>query len=221
MMCHLTAWNIAMIQLLPILPQSVRHFIFACIMLEALPLSSEAFGMGATLRHTLLAIGGFWPGLLTGLSPLFVGQGVTMFGTSVVLHGNLAHLAMNMLGLIWLGPIVAARVGDQGFWSLAGLSAIGAGLCYALLSQTHAPMVGASGVLYGLLGAVGVWCLLDRRAQGQKLAPYVIDAAVLLGANVLMTLPAQNQIAWEAHLGGFLAGAVCGLLTWRGSYARR
>lgn len=74
---------------------------------------------------------------------------------------------------------------------------------------------------YGLLGAVGVWFLLDRRAQGQKLAPYVIDAAVLLGANVLMTLPAQNQIAWEAHLGGFLAGAVCGLLTWRGSYARR
>lgn len=197
------------------LPQPVRQFMRICIVLEALSLSSYAFGTGESVRDALVAVGGFRPGLLNGLSPAFVGQGVTMFGTSAVLHGNPTHLAMNMLGLMWLGPMVADRLGDRGFWPLAGLSALGAGLCYALLSGSTAPMVGASGVIYGLLGAVAVWFLLDRREQGENLAPYAMDAAVLLSATIFLPLPAQNQIAWEAHLGGFVAGAVCGLLTWR------
>lgn len=144
-----------------------------------------------------------------------------MFATSAVLHGNPTHLAMNMLGLWWLGPMVASRLGDRGFLPLAGLSALGAGLCYALFSDVYAPMVGASGVIYGLLGAVAVWFVLDRHEQGKNFASHAIDAAVLLGVNILLTLSAQNQIAWQAHLGGFLAGAACGLLTWQSAYRNR
>lgn len=207
--------------MLPRIPASVRQFMFACIALEAFSLGGQAIGMGESLRDTLVVVGGFWPGLLTGQSPYFMGQGVAMFGTSAVLHGNPTHLAMNMLGLMWLGPMVTDRLGDRGFWPLAGLSALGAGVSYALLSALYAPMVGASGVIYGLLGAVAVWFLLDRREQGQNLVPYAIDAAVLLAVNIMLTLPAQSQIAWQAHLGGFLAGAVCGLLTWRAPYRNR
>lgn len=207
--------------MLPSLPLSVRQFIVICLVLEAVSLGGSALGMGEYLRNGLISVGGFWPGFLTGLQPHFAGQGVAMFGTSVVLHGNPAYLMMNMVGLVWLGPMVADRLGDRGFWPLAGLSAIGAGLCYALLSEYNAPMVGASGVIYGLLGAVAVWFLLDRRAQGENLASYAIDAAVLLGVNVMLTLPAQNQIAWQAHLGGFLAGAACGFLTWQHRYRNR
>lgn len=203
------------------LPRSVWQFMLTCIALEVLSLSSQAVGMGENVRSSLVAFGGFWPDFLTGSSPHFVGQGVTMFGTSVVLHVNLAHLAVNMFGIMWLGPMVTDRLGDRGFWFLAGLSAVGAGLCYTLLSTSNRPMVGASGVLYGLLGAIAIWVLLDRLKQRQSLAPYAIDAAVLIGGHVILTLAAQHQIAWQAHLGGFLAGAVCGFLTWRASYHLR
>lgn len=189
----------------------------ACIAMEGLSLTAQALGLGDSLRNALVGVGGFWPDLLTGQSPYFPGQGIAMFGTSAILHGNLIHLAMNMFGLMWLGPMVVDRLGDRGFWPVAGLSALGAGLFYTLLSASNAPMVGASGVIYGLLGAVAVWFVLDRRQQGQNLTPYFIDAAVFLGVNVALTLPARSQIAWEAHLGGFLAGAFCGLLTWRAS----
>ncbi|MBQ1203926.1 MAG: rhomboid family intramembrane serine protease, partial [Loktanella sp.] len=190
--------------MLTMIPQPVQQFMIACIILEALSFGGQILGLGNAIRDALVAVGGFWPGLLGGMQPAFSGQAIAMFATSAVLHGNPTHLAMNLLGLMWLGPMVVNRLGDQGFWPLAGLSALGAGLCYALLSDAYAPMVGASGVLYGLLGAVAVWLVLDRTAQGESLTPYAIDAAVLLGANVILTLPARNQIAWEAHLGGFI-----------------
>ena len=199
------------------LPTPIRHFVIACVIFELVSLSSELAGLGAGMRNTLVALGGFWPGLFTGAPSFFPGQEIVMFGTSAVLHGSPIHLGMNMFGLIWLGPMVVDRLGHQGFWPLAGLSALGAGVCYTLLSTANVPMVGASGVLYGLLGAVAVWLVLDHRARGQSLGPYAIHGAVLLGLNVLLTVPSGSQIAWQAHLGGFLAGAACGVLTWRGS----
>lgn len=203
--------------MLEALPPPIRHFVNACIILELVSLGGQVMGLG-NIRNALVAFGGFWPGLFAGMSPYFPGQEIIMFGTSAVLHGSPIHLGMNMFGLMWLGPMVVDRLGERGFWPVAGLSALGAGLCYALLATANVPMVGASGVLYGLLGAVCAWVVLDHRTRRQSLQPYAMHAAVFLGLNVLLTLQAQGQIAWEAHLGGFLAGALSGLLTWRASF---
>jgi rhomboid protease GluP len=199
-------------------PLPLRQFILACIALELLSLGGRLVGLGEGLRNALIAIGGFWPGLLAGMSPQFPGQEIAMFATSAVLHGGPLHLAMNMVGLMWLGPMIVDRLGDRGFWPLAGLSALGAGTLYALLATSNLPMVGASGVLYGLLGAIAVWVALDHRAQGRTLRPYALHAAVFLGLNILLTVSASGAVAWEAHLGGFIAGAACGLLTWRNTF---
>lgn len=143
-----------------------------------------------------------------------------MFASSAFLHGNPIHLLMNLFGLVWLGKYVVDRMGAAGFWPLAGLSALGAGLLYAVLSTSFVPMVGASGVVFGLLGAVATWEFLDRYSIGVSLAPLFQQAAVLLALNVALTLSAQGSIAWEAHVGGFLAGMLGGLLTWRRTRTR-
>jgi membrane associated rhomboid family serine protease len=199
------------------LPAPVRQFALICIFLELAALGGQVAGLGESLRNLLITFGGFWPGLLGAVAPLYPGQAVAMFGTSAVLHGGPLHLAMNMVGLLWLGPIVVARVGERGFWPIAGLSALGAGALYTLLAGSNVPMVGASGVLFGLLGTVAVWIVLDRHARGQSLKPYFGHAVALLGLNVALTVLAGGAVAWQAHLGGFLAGASCALLTWRGA----
>ncbi|MDP2079343.1 MAG: rhomboid family intramembrane serine protease [Pseudotabrizicola sp.] len=199
----------------PELPRPVRQFVTACFLLEMVSLGGSIGGFGSSIRNVLLVLGGFWPEVFMGAVPFFPGHGVLMFATSAVLHGNPVHLGMNMFGLIWLGPMVVDRLGERGFWPLAGLSALGAGSCYALMTNSTLPMIGASGVLYGLLGTVCVWKVLDQWMRGRSLMPFAAPAAIFIGLNVLLMLPARGQIAWEAHLGGFIAGVLCGVLTWR------
>lgn len=202
-------------------PQPVRMVLFACLFFECLVLVSMPFGAGDTMRRFLVVTGGFWPDLLKGATPIFAGQPILMFGTSALLHGGVLHLFMNMVGLLWLGPIICNRLGAAAFWYIAGLSALGAGCLFAVLSVTGAPSVGASGVLFGLLGTVVTWEVRDRHARRESLVPLAQQGLVLLAINVGLTLSSAAAIAWQAHLGGFLAGALCGLITWRRSYASR
>lgn len=203
------------------LPAPVKNFVLICVALEVLALAGMLTGSGPTVRNLMLLVGGFWPGMLSGGPTLFTGQPITMFASSAFLHGGLTHLAMNMIGLVWLGPIVVSRLGVRAFWPIAGLTAIGAGLLFALLTNSHTPMVGASGVIFGLLGTVAVWDLLDRLNRRDSLRPLMEHALVFLGLNVALTLLSQGMIAWEAHLGGLIAGGLCGFITWHGQRRRR
>lgn len=186
-----------------------------CLVLELLAVSGHAIGRGEGIRNLLITLGGFWPDMLGSATPFYPGQPIVMFASSAFLHGNPLHLLMNLFGLVWLGGFVIDRIGAPGFWPLAGLSALGAGLLYAVLSTSFVPMVGASGIVFGLLGAVAAWEVLDRYSRGVSLTPLLQQAAVLVALNVALTFSAHGGIAWEAHVGGFLAGILGGLLTWR------
>lgn len=177
-------------------------------------------GTGHTMRSFLVTIGGFWPDLLKGAQPLFPAQSITMFGTTAFLHGGPVHLIMNMIGLLWLGPIIVERAGRAAFWPIAGLCALGAGGLFALLANQSTPSVGASGVLFGFLGTVSVWSVLDRYIRGESLIQLVQHGCAFLAINLAITLSNSGAIAWEAHLGGFLAGAFCGWISWRSPYIR-
>ena len=138
-----------------------------------------------------------------------------MFFSSVFLHGGPLHLFMNMMGLVWLGPIVAQRIGNEAFWLIAGLSAIGSGIAFTLLSGSNLPMVGASGVLFGYLGTVLVWTILDLLERRESLLPLMKQSFAFLVLNVAIVVLAPVGIAWHAHLGGLFAGGTIGLFTWR------
>ncbi|MEM6578352.1 MAG: rhomboid family intramembrane serine protease, partial [Pseudomonadota bacterium] len=180
------------------LPSPIKHFILICVALEMCAMAGMLIGSGTALRNLMLLAGGFWPGMLMGGPTLYTGQGITMFASSAFLHGGLTHLAMNMIGLLWLGPIVVNRLGEKAFWPIAGLTAIGAGLGFAVLSPSLMPMVGASGVIFGLLGIVAIWELLDRLDRRDSLRPLIQHALVFLALNVALTLLSQGLIAWQA-----------------------
>lgn len=203
-------------EMLRTLPRSVSRFLLVCVALELCALLSEIAGFGSTVRRFLIVWGGFWPGLLSGDDGMYPGQQVLMFASSAVVHGGPLHLLMNMLGLVWLGPLIVRRAGPRAFWPIAGLSALGSGFGYALLSSGNTPMVGASGVLFGFLGAVAVWAVLDRLARKQSLLPIIQNALVLVFLNVALMVLSPASVAWQAHLGGLLAGAIAGAMTWHG-----
>ena len=201
-------------------PDSIKVFVVICVVLEGLAMLGLLIGSGFGIRNTLVAVGGFWPDFLEGQTPLVPGQPIYMFASSAFVHGGLSHLFMNMLALLWLGPIVVQRLGESAFWPIAGLSALGAGGLYAAMTNTGAPMVGASGVLFGLLGLVAVWTVLDTLKRRRDLGPLFGHAAAFLALNVALTVLSNGAIAWQAHLGGFVAGMLCGPYTWKSSVTR-
>ena len=196
-------------------PAPIRAFVIVCVLLELIALAAQMTGHGTQVRNVMIALGGFWPGALRGGQELYPGQAILMFATSTVLHGGPLHLFMNMVGLMWLGPMVFARAGPRVFLLIMALGALGSGFAYAALSQSGAPMVGASGLLFGLVGVLGTWELRDRLVARSGVRLLLKQALALLALNVAFSFLAGGVVAWQAHLGGIVAGCLCGAVTGR------
>lgn len=160
------------------------------------------------LRGMFLMYGAFWNGLLTGWEPIYPGQPVTMFFTYAGLHGSLLHMLGNMVVVLALGGIVVARIGARGFLLLYAVSVFAGGLGFALLSSADAPMVGASGAVFGLIGAWKFWEWQLRHHLGSPMRPLWRSLVGLAVLNVVLWLLLSGMLAWEAHLGGFIGGVV-------------
>lgn len=152
--------------------------------------------------------GGFWIGLLQNWRPNYEYQPYLMFLTYGFLHGGMAHLLVNMLTLIGLGAIVIDRIGPARFLLLYGFSLIGGAFGFALLSNAVQPMVGASGALFGLAGALSAWEYVDRFTAEKHLWPVLRTILWLILLNLVLWWAMSGQLAWETHLGGFLSGWV-------------
>ena len=122
--------------------------------------------------------------------------------TAGFLHANLFHLFMNMLVLWQLGSLLERPLGPVRYAALYAVSLLG-GSFGALLLSPNAFTVGASGAVYGLLGATVV--LLRRRGVD------VMQTGLggLLIVNLLFTFLIPG-ISIGGHLGGLAAGALTG-----------
>lgn len=118
--------------------------------------------------------------------------------TSMFLHEQVMHIAFNMLSLWWLGPPLEAALGRIRYLALYLLSGLGGGALSYLLAAQNQPSLGASGAIFGLLGATAV--LLRRMNADMR------PVLILLGLNLAFTFFGPN-IAWEAHVGGLVVGA--------------
>lgn len=160
----------------------------------------------ARLRQSAYEYGGFWPGLLQGWPANYPAQAGAMFVTYALLHAGLGHLAVNMITLWSLGREVGAYAGARGLALIYAGSVIGGALGYGLLTSNPHPMVGASGALFGLAGALLAWSYLDRKAQGQGLWAVIRLGLFLIAINLVMYWAFRGHLAWQTHLGGALAG---------------
>jgi len=182
-----------------------------------LSLSSLSIFGSQNLRWPAFVFGAFWQPVLSGAAPpVYPGQTVMMFITYAFLHGGVTHLAMNSVVLLSLGKFVSSHIGAARTLLVLFLSAVGGAACFGLLSSSVAPMIGASGAVFGL---IGLWQAEDyrmRRRSKLPLQPIVMAILGLVVANVVLFIIFSGGLAWEAHLGGWIAGwLLAQSFTWR------
>lgn len=132
--------------------------------------------------------------------------------TAMFLHGSLAHLAVNMLFLWVFGAAVEERFGPGPFLGLYLLGGVAGTLAYvAVRSGSAAPLVGASGAISAAMGAYLLVGFRRRVLSFVAPLPLVVlslPAWALLGPYLVSQLvtPDDTAVAWQAHLGGMVAG---------------
>ncbi|PWE33035.1 rhomboid family intramembrane serine protease [Maritimibacter sp. 55A14] len=194
----------------------VAFFVILPCLVELTLIAADHGLIGSRLWRSLAyQNGAFWQGLLGNWQPNYAAQPVLMFFTYPFLHAGLVHLGGNMLVLLILGRVVVRQVGQARFVLLYVLSGIGGGLGLALLSDSVHPMVGASGALFGLVGA---WKHRDwstRTRRGLTRWPVIFDLIGLVILNAVFWVLEDGLLAWETHLGGFVTGWLFSL-GWQG-----
>jgi rhomboid protease GluP len=179
-----------------------------------LALSLGDFGVvgSAGVRYIAYDYGAFWPGLLEGWKPNYAAQPFTMFITYGFLHSGQGHLVVNMITLWSLGRAVLNRVSQGSFVMLYVGAGLGGAAGFALLAPGLRPMVGASGSLFGLLGAILAWEYLDHYTDREGRWRVARVVMLLAGLHLVFWWAMGGQLAWQAHLGGGLAGWIAALL---------
>lgn len=137
--------------------------------------------------------------------------------TYMFLHGNILHLASNMLFLFIFGDNVEDAMGHTRFLLFYLFCGIFAGLAHALMTgMPDAQLVGASGAIAGVIGAyvmlhpnVRVWVLIPKL----PFLPLRFSAGFVIGVWALLQvvnviLDPNATTAWWAHIGGLVAGIV-------------
>ena len=122
--------------------------------------------------------------------------------TAAFLHASLLHIAFNMLALWWFGGAVETFLGRGRFLLLYLVSGL-AGSAGALIDRPDAPTLGASGAIFGILGAM----LIIEWQQTGSLAG---NALTLIVVNMAFTFTISN-IAKGGHIGGLIGGILATL----------
>ncbi|MEU8881542.1 rhomboid family intramembrane serine protease [Streptomyces hydrogenans] len=119
--------------------------------------------------------------------------------TATVLHQEPWHILFNLIGLWVIGGIVEPELGRSRYALLCLLSGLSGSVLAYVVAAPNQPSLGASGIVYGLIGA---WVVLARRRR-HDMRPVVLFVALSL----LMTFT-RPGISWEAHVGGLVAGVL-------------
>ena len=165
--------------------------------------------------------------------PNWWGPQIWTFVSYAFLHADLNHLFFNFVWLLAFGPPIARRFGWQRFLVFCAATAAAGALAHLIVHfGEFAPMIGASAAISGMMAAAmrfvfqrgGPLGLLGRgeeesyRVPAASLAGMLRDPRILaflavwFGVNIIFGMGAvsmpgtEGSVAWEAHIGGFLAG---------------
>ena len=129
--------------------------------------------------------------------------------TAVFLHIGFIHLAFNSLGLFVFGTAFERACGPIRMVAVY----VGAGLAGSALSYVASPAVrsaGASGAIFGVLGALAIYLVVNRQEFGKMGQREITTILFLAAMNLLNGLTTPGVDNW-AHVGGLIGGAALGL----------
>lgn len=176
-------------------------------------------------------VGRIWMILLWGLTPINILEannplaflyGLATIFTSMFIHDGILHIFFNMWALLILGREVEVTLGRARFTLLYFLSGFVGGLAYvstALFIPRNLliPAVGASGAVFGVMGAFAV--LFPRRPLAMFfylipiIAPAFVAIAILAIIQTILALILPfSSIAYSAHVGGLAVGLAAALI---------
>jgi membrane associated rhomboid family serine protease len=155
---------------------------------------------------------------------------VTSFVTYALVHAGWVHLLVNLLWMAAFGSPVAKRLGDLRFLSFSALCAIAGAVTHLVFHFGEmTPVVGASAAISGQMAAAMRFVFAGRRPGEADLAQVPLESLsktltdrriltvlafwvvlnIVFGAGVVSIAGTEGDIAWEAHIGGFLFGLLC------------
>lgn len=176
--------------------------------------------IGIPVRQVVTGIFGFWSELTRTWQGVYPGQPLVMFLSYGFLHAGLIHLTMNMLSLVAIARELTKLIGAARMALVYAVTQVAAALLFAKMSPQGGPMVGASGAIFGLAGALIGFAAVTGWRRHRPLGQLWRGVALMVGLNVALTV-LMPSIAWEAHLGGTLAGLVMGAVMALGRPSRR
>lgn len=137
--------------------------------------------------------------------------------TAMFLHANLTHVLFNMWALYLFGPALERRFGSVSFAALFLAAGLGGGSLYYAVGRLD-PAIGASGAIFGLMGALLAATYRQRHTPAGRAVFSQLMLLLLINLSLPFIIP---NIAWEAHLGGLVAGVSIAAAWEKATYGRR
>jgi membrane associated rhomboid family serine protease len=174
---------------------------YALIAINVVAYVASAMGGGGSINNPAGSL--YQHGALYG--PLVANGDWWRVITAGFLHASLLHIAFNMYFLYFLGTLLEPAIGKLRFGLIYAVSLVG-GSFGALLISPNAVTVGASGAVFGLMGAA----ILAMRARGIDFMQSGLGITLLL--NLGITFFPGSGISIGGHVGGLIAGGIIGYL---------
>jgi membrane associated rhomboid family serine protease len=163
-------------------------------------------GLGELSINTIYEMGGLWGPAVSELHQWW------RIVTSGFVHVSVIHIGFNMLLLYFMGRLLEPAIGWLRF-SVLYFACLIAGSFVALWFSPDTVSAGASGAIFGVLGATFII------ARGRQLEAIAGQIGFLILFNLIFTF-SDGSISVGAHVGGLVAGVLCGLLIVGGDRGR-
>ena len=152
---------------------------------------------GFTIAN-LYSWGALWPPAVTYQNEWY------RLVTSMLLHGNVFHLLMNMYVLVYIGGFMERFIGSLRYIALYVIAGITASLAVVYLGNSNVITVGASGSIFGIMGALFLMTFIQKDALPGPII-YQIRLLTLINLGITAFIP---EISIFGHLGGLVTGMI-------------
>jgi membrane associated rhomboid family serine protease len=146
---------------------------------------------------------------LLGLSGAHLSQQPWTIISSIFIHGGFGHILFNMISLYFLGSFFLRAVGERSFLAVFFLGGLAGNALYLLLVPPNVIGIGASGAIFAIGGALAV--LVPKVPVYILFIPIAMPLWVAILIFFLLSFLFAG-VAWQAHLGGLLAGVIAGFI---------